>query len=61
MTQKARGGMGSHKHGVSGRSPKSPKLRLAMRLDAERKPAAQPKGREMKPTIDVLFHPGNSK
>ena len=34
--QQARGGMGSHKHGTSGRAPKSPKLRLAVRMEAER-------------------------
>jgi hypothetical protein len=34
--QQGRGGMGSHKHGVSGRAPKSPKLRHRMKLDAER-------------------------
>lgn len=31
-----RGGMGSHKHGTSGRPGKSPKLRYKMRLEAER-------------------------
>lgn len=30
------GGMGMHKHGVSGRSPKSPRLRLALRRAAEK-------------------------
>jgi hypothetical protein len=29
-------GIGSHKHGTSGRAPKSPRLRHAMKLDAER-------------------------
>jgi hypothetical protein len=28
--------MGMHKHGVSGRSPKSPRLRLALRRAAEK-------------------------
>lgn len=31
-----RGGMGSHKHGISGHSPKSPKLRHNIKLEAER-------------------------
>jgi hypothetical protein len=29
-------GMGNHKHGTSGRAPKSPRLRHAIKLDAER-------------------------
>jgi hypothetical protein len=33
---KGRGGMGNHKHGTSGRAPKSPRLRHAIKLDAER-------------------------
>ncbi|MGI9277250.1 MAG: hypothetical protein ACR2PT_20695 [Endozoicomonas sp.] len=36
MPQTGRGGMGSHKHGVSGRSQKSPRLRHHMKLEAER-------------------------
>lgn len=39
--QQNRGGMGSHKHGVSGRTPKSPRTRMHMKLEAER--AEQPK------------------
>lgn len=35
--QSGRSGMGSHKHGVSGKSPKSPKLRVWLRLEAEKK------------------------
>ncbi len=34
--QQGRGGMGSHKHGVSGRAGKSPRLRLQMRMEAEK-------------------------
>jgi hypothetical protein len=34
--QQGRGGMGSHKHGVSGRATQSPRLRLMKRLAAER-------------------------
>ena len=34
--RQGRGGMGSHKHGVSGHASQSPRLRLMMRLAAER-------------------------
>ena len=34
--QQGRGGMGSHKHGVSGRATPSPRLRLSKKLAAER-------------------------
>jgi hypothetical protein len=34
--QQGRGGMGSHKHGVSGHATQSPRLRLSKRLAAER-------------------------
>jgi hypothetical protein len=34
--QQGRGGMGSHKHGVSGYATQSPRLRLMKRLAAER-------------------------
>jgi hypothetical protein len=34
--QQGRGGMGSHKHGVSGHASQSPRLRLMKRLSAER-------------------------
>ena len=34
--QQGRGGMGSHKHGVSGRASQSPRLRLIKKLAAER-------------------------
>jgi hypothetical protein len=34
--QQGRGGMGSHKHGVSGHATQSPRLRLAKKLAAER-------------------------
>jgi hypothetical protein len=34
--QQGRGGMGSRKHGVSGHPAQSPRLRLAMKLAAER-------------------------
>ncbi len=34
--QQGRGGMGSHKHGVSGHASQSPRLRLTKKLAAER-------------------------
>ena len=34
--QQGRGGMGSHKHGVSGHASQSPRLRLMKKLSAER-------------------------
>lgn len=34
--QHGRGGMGSHKHGISGRPGQSPRLRLMKKLAAER-------------------------
>ena len=34
--QQGRGGMGSHKHGISGRAGESPRLRLMKKLAAER-------------------------
>ena len=34
--QQGRGGMGSHKHGVSGHATQSPGLRLSKKLAAER-------------------------
>jgi hypothetical protein len=34
--QQSRGGMGTRKHGKSGHATKSPRLRHAMRLEAER-------------------------
>jgi hypothetical protein len=36
MAQQGRGGLGSHKHGVSGIALKSPRERFHMRMDAER-------------------------
>jgi hypothetical protein len=34
--QQGRGGIGSHKHGVSGHAMQSPRLRLSKKLAAER-------------------------
>ena len=46
--QQGRGGMGSHKHRVSGHATQSPRLRLAKKLAAERGEfeAASPKRRK---------------
>lgn len=48
--QKNRGGMGSHKHGVSGHAGKSPKLRLAIKREAE-KDERKPKKTKTYPTV----------
>ena len=34
--QQARGGMGSHKHGTSGRPPRSPRYKFLQQLEANR-------------------------
>ena len=34
--QEGKGGMGSHKHGTSGRAPKSPKTKHRMKREAEK-------------------------
>jgi hypothetical protein len=34
--QFSKGGMGMHKHGISGRATKSPRARFLQKLDAER-------------------------
>lgn len=47
-------GMGMHKHGVSGRSGKSPKMRLAEKLKAERD-EKKPRQFKMKKSIKDLF------
>ena len=43
---KSNSGMGMRKHGRSGRSAKSPKMRLALRRDAEKDDAFAGAGRE---------------
>jgi hypothetical protein len=57
--QQGRGGMGSHKHGVSGRATQSPRLRLMKRLAAERGEyqggaARRPKRLEFETVQDAL-------
>ena len=57
--QQGRGGMGSHKHGVSGHAGQNPRLRLIKKLSAERgelegKPARQPKRLEFATVRDAL-------
>ena len=46
--------MGMHKHGISGRSGKSPKARLAEKMDAE-KADRKPRKCKMSPSINELF------
>jgi len=57
--QQGRGGMGSHKHGVSGHAGQNPRLRLIKKIAAERgelegKPARQPKRLEFATVRDAL-------
>jgi hypothetical protein len=54
-----RGGMGSHKHGVSGRSGKSPSFRHQMKREAEKdeRKDNKKKIRDPKSSVDELFHP----
>jgi len=54
--QQGRGGMGSHKHGVSGRPGKSPRLRHAMKRMAEAdERKAQPSIRNPKNSVRELL------
>jgi len=50
--QQGRGGMGSHKHGVSGHATQSPRLRLMKRLAAER---GEYGGRSTRRSKDLKF------
>ena len=57
--QQGRGGMGSHKHGVSGHASQSPRLRLMKKLAAERGehqggPARRSKRLEFETVQDAL-------
>ena len=58
--QRGRGGLGSHKHGVSEHAPKSPRLRLALRMKAERE-VRKPKAVRMLPSLRKLLHPRKPK
>lgn len=49
-TQQGRGGIGSHKHGVSGRSGPSPRTKFMTALDANRLADAQ-RARRPKPQM----------
>ena len=48
--------MGSKKHGQSGVAPKSPRLRLALKMEAEKNEKKAPK-HEMVDTVKELFNP----
>jgi len=55
--QKGKSGVGSHKHGVSGRAGKSPKLRHTLKREAERNSIKdRSRIRDPKDTIKELFH-----
>jgi hypothetical protein len=50
--------MGSHKHGISGHSGKSPKLRSYLKREAEKNYRVNRKRiRDPKPSVQELFHP----
>ena len=58
MTHAGRTGMGSHKHGISGHSGKSPKLRSYLKREAEKNYRVNRKRiRDPKPSVQELFHP----
>lgn len=51
-----RTGMGSHKHAISGRAGKSPKLRHRMKMEAERNERKdRSKIKEPRQTVKELF------
>ncbi len=51
--QQGRGGIGSHKHGVSGHASQSPRLRLAKKIAAERgEYEARPSSRPLRPFFE---------
>ncbi|HTV46331.1 MAG TPA: hypothetical protein VMF05_13555 [Stellaceae bacterium] len=53
--QQGRGGMGSHKHGISGHATRSPRFRLAQRLAAERGEFdTGPRRRMLRPVFDTV-------
>lgn len=49
-------GMGSHKHGISGFAPSSPRQRMAMKLFAERNSEKKRKNVKMFSNIRELFN-----
>lgn len=56
MKSKGRESMGMRKHGRSGRAPKSPKLRHAMKREAERREKKRPPTTtEFNPTVKDVF------
>ena len=53
--QQGRGGMGSHKHGVSGHATQSPRFRLSQKLAAERgEYDSRPRRRPLRPRFDTV-------
>jgi hypothetical protein len=53
--QRGRGGMGSHKHGVSGHAGQSPRFRIGKKLAAERGEFdALPRRRPLRPFFDTV-------
>ncbi len=55
--QRGRGGMGPHKHGTSGHAPKSPRMRMHEKLEAERNERKKRKtSTVMVSSFRTLFH-----
>jgi hypothetical protein len=53
--QQGRGGMGSHKHGVSGHASQNPRFRLGKKLAAERGEfESRPSRRPLRPRFDTV-------
>lgn len=55
MQQKGRAGMGSRKHGRSGKAPKSPRLRHRMQIEANRQRKLRPKKQKMYGSVKELL------
>jgi hypothetical protein len=56
---KGKGGMGMHKHGVSGINPKSPKQRLFERMEAEKDKTKKPEPEMFSSIKDLLKNKEN--
>jgi hypothetical protein len=62
MMQSGGGGMGNLKHRTSGHATKSPKLRHAMKREAERNQVKdRSRIQDQKSTVGELFHPVDNR
>jgi hypothetical protein len=53
--QQGRGGMGSHKHGVSGRAPRSPRYKLMQKTLEDNRRSTEETKRRLKPKMAASF------